>query len=92
MSNAIPLPARLDVDAACDLWARINATGGRLPLDAGALRHVGAAGLQLLLMADRLARGQGAMLALVNLPDAARDQLSRLGAADLATMAKGWAE
>lgn len=82
MPNAIPLPARLHVDAACDLWARITAAEAALPLDARNLRHIGAAGLQVLLMADRLARARGSQLRLLDLPEEARAQLRRLGAAD----------
>lgn len=46
-----PLPARLDMSVAAQLRADLIALAGREPLwlDAGAVQHVDAAGLQLLL-------------------------------------------
>ena len=46
-----PLPSRLDMSGATELQADFIALAGREPLwlDAGAVRHVDAAGLQLLL-------------------------------------------
>lgn len=83
MTQTIPLPSRLDVEAACALWTKILLSEADLLLDAVALHHLGAAGLQTLLMAQRHQEGQGRSLALVNIgPDIAA-QIGILGAVQL---------
>lgn len=80
MSKPISLPARLDVDAACDLWAECAQAEGPLVLDAADLRHVGAAGLQVLLLADRIQQGKGRRLSLINLGADGAARLALMGA------------
>ncbi|WP_420026474.1 STAS domain-containing protein [Fuscovulum ytuae] len=83
MTQTIPLPSRLDVEAAAALWTKILLSDGDLLLDAVDLHHLGAAGLQTLLMAQRHQESQGRSLSLVNIgPDIAA-QLGNLGATQL---------
>ncbi|MCZ8333761.1 MAG: STAS domain-containing protein [Rhodobacteraceae bacterium] len=83
MPHVLPLPARLDVDAACTLWDQILQADGDLHLDAASLDHLGAAGLQVLLAAQRRQHGRGQGLALLNVAPDCAIRLAQLGAADL---------
>lgn len=83
MPHVLPLPARLDVDAACTLWDQILGVDGDLHLDAAALDHLGAAGLQVLLVAHRRQQGRGHGLTLLNLGPDGTTRLAQMGAAGL---------
>lgn len=71
---AISLPPRFDADAAAALWAEI-ATARGVELDGSALRHLAAAGVQVLLVADACGLAR-----LVSVSDAGRAALVTMGA------------
>lgn len=83
MPHLLPLPARLDVDAACTLWDQITRTHGDLLFDAAPLEHLGAAGLQVLIMAQRRQEGRGHGLTLLNPGADCLTRLAQLGATGL---------
>ena len=81
MTQTIPLPSRLDVEAASALWDRIALSEGDLTLDAADLHHLAAAGLQTLLMAQRHQQDSKRNLTLINAGPALATGLNVLGAA-----------
>ena len=83
LPHAIPLPARLDVDAACALWDQISRAEGNLLLDAAQLDHLGAAGLQVLLAAQQRQNLRGHRLCLLNVGPDCLGRLAQLGGVGL---------
>lgn len=83
MPHVIPLPTRLDVDAACDLWNQLSGAEDDLHLDAAAVTHLPAAGLQVLLMARLHLQSRGRSLVLVGPGADCRARLAQMGAAAL---------
>lgn len=77
MPQTITLEPRLTVEAAGALWAELRGQGGAV-LDAAQVRHLGAAGLQVLLMA----RMQGGVT-LRDPSPAMEAALAEMGAGDL---------
>lgn len=82
MPHILPLPIRLDVDAACDLWAKVARTEDDLLFDAATLSHLGAAGLQVLLMAQRRHAGQKHQTVLINAAPDCMKKLAQMGAGE----------
>lgn len=80
MSLCYPLPVRLDVDAACDLWSTLAKCDGDVLLDASELRHLGTAGLQVILIARQRLQANGGSLSLRTPSPELLAALSRIGA------------
>lgn len=59
MPKTIQLPPRLDMKGAVALWSQVRAATEPVTLDAADLRHVGTAGLQVLLMARHQVETRG---------------------------------
>lgn len=89
MQEHLTLPPRLDMAAAAALWQRIASTQGDVILDGTALHHLGAAGLQVLLMTDRLARQGRRNFRLTDLRPELRGMLA---AANLSALVVDYAE
>jgi chemotaxis protein CheX len=78
--DVLLLPERLDLAAAAPLAEALRARAGRdLVLDAKAVSHIGAMGLQVLRSAAKSWASSGHRLELRNLSDACTDQLALLG-------------
>lgn len=82
MPHILPLPIRLDVDAACVLWAEVARTEDDLHFDAAMLSHLGAAGLQVLLVAQHRHAGQDCQTVLINAGPDCIAKLGQMGASD----------
>lgn len=83
MPQTLSLPARLDTDAACTLWEQVSCAEGDLFLDAAPLQHLGAAGLQVLLMAQCLQQDRGQHFALLGASPDCVSRLLQMGAKSL---------
>lgn len=82
MPHILTLPTRLDVDAACALWIEVSRSDGDIHFDASTLTYLGAAGLQVLLMAQRRPAGQENRTVLINAGSACLSNLAQMGASD----------
>lgn len=80
MPQILSLPARLDVDAACALWAEVARTDGDIHLDATMLSHLGAAGLQVLIMARRRSSVPDSQTFLINVGPDCLAKMTQMGA------------
>ncbi|MBC2836733.1 STAS domain-containing protein [Paragemmobacter straminiformis] len=78
MPAPVPLDPRLTVESATALWGRLRGTGAAV-LDGSAVRHFGAAALQVLLVARA---EMGAGLVLQSPSDPLRAALADMGATD----------
>jgi chemotaxis protein CheX len=80
----LTLPAVLDLRAVAALKAQLLArSNAPLDLDAAQVERVGGLGAQLLIAVALAWRGPGAPLRILNATPAFREDIARLGAADL---------
>jgi chemotaxis protein CheX len=81
MTDAILLPARLDGDGVRALTPLLlsGIKTGHITLDASAVTHMGALGVQAILAAARDLRATGGQISILSLTDRAADQLALMG-------------
>ena len=81
MTDPVLLPARLDADGVRTLAPSLGAASktGHVSLDASAVTHMGALGVQLIMAAARDVRATGGTLDFLAISDRAVDQLALMG-------------
>jgi|GEM_PF-5814392 len=85
MPEKITLPSRLDIKTAAPLWSQLSTASGPLCMDASDLRHIGAAGLQVLLVAQKHQAEHGSQIRITSATPEIAQLLEQSGLVSLLT-------
>ncbi len=81
MSEAIKLPARLDMPAATKLAEALREVSGPVAVDATEVSHMGALGLQVLVSVSREVKERGDTFEILGSSDKVLEQMKIMGTA-----------